>query len=96
MKDSTRRTLRTLIQAVVAAAVATPGIYQAATGQDPALATGYATATIAAGIAVAAGLARVMALPAVDALLSKIGLGRVVEYMVLGLSMDAEDKADDQ
>lgn len=92
MRDSTRRTIRTLIQALAAAAVATPGIYQAATGQDPALATGYA----AVGIAVAAGLARVMALPAVDALLSKVGLGRVVEYVVLGLSMDAEDKADDQ
>lgn len=60
-----RTTLRTITQALLALAVAAPLIYQAATGHDPAAATGAA----AMGLAVAGAISRVMALPAVEAFL---------------------------
>lgn len=66
-----RRTLRTAVQTALALAVAVPGIYSAATGNSPEEATGWA----AGAILLAATVARVMAVPAVDAFLSRYGLG---------------------
>ncbi len=62
MKDSTKRTLRTVVQTGVGVAVALPGIV-AASGVPASL------PWVAGALAVAGGLARVMALPAVQALL---------------------------
>ncbi|WP_284581663.1 hypothetical protein [Streptomyces sp. 2P-4] len=66
----TKRAARTLVQTAVALAVALPAIVGAA-GIPPHL------PWVAAALAVAGGLARVMALPAVEALLDRIGLGLV-------------------
>lgn len=63
-----KRTARTAVQTVVALAVAAPMIYQAATEQDPAAATGAA----GVGLAIAAGLARVMALAPVETILRRV------------------------
>lgn len=68
MKSSTRRTIRTALQAAVGVAVALPAIV-AASGIPESL------PWVAGALAVAAGLARVMALPAVEQLLDRIGLG---------------------
>lgn len=57
-----RATLRTAVAAGTALAAGAPLIYQAATNQDPAAATGAA----GVALAVAAGVTRVMALPVVD------------------------------
>ncbi|MFI6732126.1 hypothetical protein ACIBI9_04265 [Nonomuraea sp. NPDC050451] len=62
MKDSTKRTIRTILQTGVGIAVALPAIVGAA-GIPETL------PWVAAALAVAGGLARVMALPAVQALL---------------------------
>lgn len=62
MKDSTRRTLRTVFQYSVSLAAALPFLVDAS--GIPETTTGVAT-----GLAVAAGLTRVMALPVVDRLL---------------------------
>ncbi|EPH40327.1 hypothetical protein ABT390_13475 [Streptomyces aurantiacus] len=70
MSTSTKRTIRTLIQGIVALAVALPGIIDAS--GIPATLPWVAGALAAAG-----GLARVMALPSVEALLDRIGLGLV-------------------
>ncbi|MGI5338649.1 hypothetical protein ACQEVS_15185 [Streptomyces sp. CA-181903] len=64
MTDSTKRTLRTLVQTAVAFAVALPAIADAS-GVPSTL------PWVAGALAVAGGLARVMALPAVQALLPR-------------------------
>ncbi|MET9923339.1 MULTISPECIES: hypothetical protein [unclassified Streptomyces] len=68
MKTSTRRTIRTALQAAVGVAVALPAIV-AASGIPESL------PWVAGALAVAAGLARVMALPQVEQLLDRVGLG---------------------
>ncbi|MFI8200024.1 hypothetical protein ACIF6K_26470 [Streptomyces sp. NPDC085942] len=68
MKTTTRRTIRTALQAAVGVAVALPAIV-AASGIPESL------PWVAGALAVAAGLARVMALPAVEQLLDRIGIG---------------------
>ncbi|MFH8793858.1 hypothetical protein [Streptomyces sp. NPDC017941] len=68
MTDAARRTVRTVIQTTVALALALPAIV-AASGIPEAL------PWVAGALAVAGGLARVMALPAVEALLDRFGLG---------------------
>jgi hypothetical protein len=67
MKDSTKRTIRTVIQSAVGVAVALPFIVQAS-GIPEAL------PWVAGALAVAGGFARVMALPSMQALLARIGL----------------------
>lgn len=62
MKDSTKRTARTVLQSTVGVAVALPGIV-GASGIPASL------PWVAGALAVAGGLARVMALPSVQALL---------------------------
>ncbi|WP_405994949.1 hypothetical protein [Streptomyces sp. NBC_00986] len=62
MKDSTKRTVRTVLQTSVGVAVALPGIVDAS-GVPASL------PWVAGALAVAGGLARVMALPSVQALL---------------------------
>ncbi|MEU2119991.1 hypothetical protein ABZ567_31140 [Streptomyces sp. NPDC016459] len=70
MSPANIRTARTILQVTVALALALPAIV-AASGIPAAL-------PFAAGaLAVAGGLARVMALPAVEALLDRVGLGLV-------------------
>jgi hypothetical protein len=61
-KHPWRATIRTLIQAGIAAAAATPLVYTAITQADPGTSAGAA----AAFLAVAGGMTRVAALPAVD------------------------------
>ncbi|MFS0695137.1 hypothetical protein [Streptomyces nitrosporeus] len=68
MKQSTKRTVRTALQAAVGVAVALPAIV-AASGIPESL------PWVAGALAVAAGLARVMALPQVERLLDRAGLG---------------------
>lgn len=65
------KTARTVLAAAIMLAGIAPAIYQAATNHDPAAATGLA----ALGLAVAGGITRVMALPQVNAILAKVGLG---------------------
>lgn len=62
MKDSTKRTVRTVLQTTVGVAVALPGIVDAS-GVPASL------PWVAGALAVAGGLARVMALPSVQGLL---------------------------
>lgn len=62
MKDSTKRTARTILQALVGLAVTLPQIVDAS-GIRASL------PWVAAALAIAGGLARVMALPVVQALL---------------------------
>jgi hypothetical protein len=62
MKDTSKRTVRTVLQAAVGSAVALPGIV-AASGVPAAL------PWVAGSLAVAGGFARVMALPTVQQLL---------------------------
>ncbi|MEU2366516.1 hypothetical protein ABZ616_38215 [Streptomyces noursei] len=69
MTDATRRTIRTVMQTAVALAVAPPAIVDAS-GVPASL------PWVAGALAVAGGLARVMALPAVEQLLDRVGLGR--------------------
>lgn len=66
-----RATLRTTLEWVIGAAAMAPLIYQAITESDPAAATGWA----AVALGITAAVTRVAALPAVNALLSRIGLG---------------------
>ncbi|MFD3829744.1 hypothetical protein [Streptomyces sp. NPDC058621] len=70
MTDAAKRTVRTVIQTTVALAVALPAIIGAAGIPDT-------LPWVAAALAAAGGLARVMALPAVEALLDRVGLGLV-------------------
>ncbi|MFF0630396.1 hypothetical protein [Streptomyces sp. NPDC004296] len=69
MTDATRRTIRTVMQTAVALAVALPAIVDAS-GVPASL------PWVAGALAVAGGLARVMALPAVEQLLDRVGLGQ--------------------
>ncbi|MFB7907635.1 hypothetical protein ACFC1T_14480 [Kitasatospora sp. NPDC056076] len=62
MRDSTRRTIRTVVQDALSLAAAAPLIITASGIPQTAVGVG-------ASLAVAAGLTRVMALPAVDRLL---------------------------
>ncbi|MER7046789.1 hypothetical protein [Streptomyces jumonjinensis] len=68
MKDTTKRTIRTVLQATLGLAVALPGIVTAS-GIPASL------PWVAGALAVAAGVARVMALPAVEAALDRVGIG---------------------
>ncbi|MFI0739355.1 hypothetical protein ACH4PU_14885 [Streptomyces sp. NPDC021100] len=68
MTTANVRTLRTVLQTAVALAVALPAIVDAS-GIPSTL------PWVAGALAVAGGLARVMALPAVEALLDRVGLG---------------------
>ncbi|MFF5790261.1 hypothetical protein ACFY8P_35475 [Streptomyces sp. NPDC012693] len=70
MSPANIRTARTVLQVTVALALALPAIV-AASGIPAAL------PWVAGALAVAGGLARVMALPAVEALLDRVGLGLV-------------------
>ncbi|AFU62162.1 hypothetical protein SV1_22 [Streptomyces phage SV1] len=70
MSPATKRTARTVIQTAVALALALPAIV-AASGIPASL------PYVAGALAVAGGLARVMALPSVEALLDRVGLGLV-------------------
>ncbi|KAB7834076.1 hypothetical protein [Streptomyces mobaraensis] len=68
MTSANVRTLRTVLQTAVALAVALPAIVDAS-GVPASL------PWVAGALAVAGGLARVMALPTVEALLDRVGLG---------------------
>ncbi|WP_043667591.1 hypothetical protein [Streptomyces xylophagus] len=70
MNPATKRTVRTVIQGVVMFAVALPAVVSAS-GIPESL------PWVAGALAVAAGLARVMALPSVEQLLDRVGLGLV-------------------
>lgn len=72
MSPATKRTVRTLIQGAIGLAVALPAIVDAS-GVPESL------PWVVGALAVAGGLARVMALPAVEALLDRIGIGLVDE-----------------
>lgn len=69
MKDSTKRTIRTVIQTAVSVAAALPALVHVAGLSDT-------LPGVAVALSVAAVVTRVMALPAVDAVLSKFGLGK--------------------
>ncbi|HEY1176219.1 MAG TPA: hypothetical protein VGF17_08675 [Phytomonospora sp.] len=70
MSPANKRTVRTVIQGVVMFAVALPAIVTAS-GIPESL------PWVAGALGVAGGLARVMALPAVEQLLDRVGLGLV-------------------
>ncbi|MGW2130468.1 hypothetical protein [Streptomyces coelicoflavus] len=70
MSPENKRTIRTVLQTAVGGAVALPGIVDASGIPDT-------VPWVAGGLAVAGGFARVMALPSVEALLDKFGLGLV-------------------
>ena len=70
MNPANKRTVRTVIQGVVMFAVALPAIVTAS-GIPESL------PWVAGALAIAAGLARVMALPSVEQLLDRVGLGLV-------------------
>lgn len=70
MTPAAKRTVRTVIQGVVMFAVALPAIVNES-GIPESL------PWVGGALAVAAGLARVMALPAVEQLLDRVGLGLV-------------------
>ncbi|MFK0108506.1 hypothetical protein [Streptomyces sp. NPDC091217] len=70
MSPANKRTVRTVIQGVVMFAVALPAVVNAS-GIPESL------PWVAGALAVAAGVARVMALPAVEQLLDRVGLGLV-------------------
>lgn len=73
-----RATLRTVVSVVLSLAAAAPIIFTAITDQSPELATGaFATA-----LAVSAAITRLMALPVVNDLLSRIGLGATPRHEV--------------
>ncbi|MFE4328739.1 hypothetical protein ACFRQM_04570 [Streptomyces sp. NPDC056831] len=68
MKPTTKRSIRTAIQAAAGLAAALPAIVQAS-GVPESL------PWVAGALAVAAGASRIMALPAVEQLLDRLGLG---------------------
>ena len=70
MNPANKRTVRTVIQGIVMFAVVLPAIVTAS-GIPESL------PWVAGALAVAAGLARVMALPSVEQLLDRVGLGLV-------------------
>ncbi|MEU8316624.1 MULTISPECIES: hypothetical protein [Actinomycetes] len=72
MKNVNKRTARTMLQTALGIAVALPAIV-AASGVPEAL------PWVAGALAVAGGFARVMALPGVERLLDRFGLGLIDE-----------------
>ncbi|MFF3353391.1 hypothetical protein ACFYWN_12200 [Streptomyces sp. NPDC002917] len=70
MTPANKRAIRTVLQATVGIALALPAIVAAA-GIPESL------PWVAGAVAVSAGLARIMALPAVEQLLDRLGLGLV-------------------
>ncbi|MFF7295299.1 hypothetical protein [Streptomyces sp. NPDC008265] len=72
MTPAAKRSVRTVVQTAVALAVALPAIVGAAGIPDT-------LPWVAGALAAAGGLARVMALPVVEALLDRVGLGLVDE-----------------
>ena len=62
-----RATVRTIFAAIVGVAPILPMAYQAATQQDPALATGW----VGTGLAIAGGITRVMAMASVNEFFKK-------------------------
>ncbi|GAA5056496.1 hypothetical protein [Streptomyces similanensis] len=70
MTSAAKRSVRTVLQTAVGTAVALPAIVHAS-GVPESL------PWVAGALAVAGGLARVMALPAVEQLLDRFGLGLV-------------------
>ncbi|MFF5977182.1 hypothetical protein ACFY7C_37420 [Streptomyces sp. NPDC012769] len=72
MSTATKRTVRTILQGAVGIAVVLPAIVDAS-GIPASL------PWVAGALAVAGGLARVMALPGVEQLLDRVGLGLVDE-----------------
>ncbi|MDX3214579.1 hypothetical protein PV318_03335 [Streptomyces sp. ME02-6991-2B] len=68
MSNASRRTVRTVIQGAVGLAVALPAIVDAA-GVPASL------PWVAGALAVAGAVARIMALPGVERLLDRVGLG---------------------
>ncbi|MFE5895882.1 hypothetical protein ACFQ67_00380 [Streptomyces sp. NPDC056488] len=72
LSPAAKRTVRTVMQGAVGVALALPAIVDAS-GVPASL------PWVAGALAVAGGLARVMALPAVEALLDRVGLGLVDE-----------------
>ncbi|MGC0427601.1 hypothetical protein RKD32_003956 [Streptomyces sp. SAI-195] len=70
MSPENKRTIRTVLQTALGGAVALPGIVDASGIPE-------STPWIAAGLAAAGGFARVMALPSVERLLDRFGLGLV-------------------
>ncbi|MFD3911189.1 hypothetical protein [Streptomyces sp. NPDC058603] len=70
MSPAAKRTVRTIIQGAVAFAVALPAIVDAS-GIPESL------PWVAGALAVAGGLARTMALPQVEAILDRVGLGLI-------------------
>lgn len=70
MKDSTRRSLRTAVATGLGLVVAAPAVYEAV-GGDATAATGW----LAAVLTLCTAITRVMAIPAVDRALSRLGLG---------------------
>ncbi|MEU0084884.1 hypothetical protein [Streptomyces sp. NPDC006274] len=72
MKTTTKRTVRTVLQTGVGVAVALPAIVDASGIPDT-------LPWVGAALATAGGLARVMALPAVEQLLDRFGIGLVDE-----------------
>ncbi|MEV4474680.1 hypothetical protein [Nonomuraea sp. NPDC049504] len=70
MSVETKRSLRTVLQTLVAIAIVLPNVVEVA-GIPATL------PWVAGALAVAGGLARVMALPAVQSLLAKVGLGTI-------------------
>jgi hypothetical protein len=62
-----RTVVRTVFQGIVGFAPLAPVIYQAATNQNPQLATG----AVAVGLSISGGIARVMALPGVNNFINK-------------------------
>lgn len=72
MKSSTKRTVRTVLQTAVGISVALPAIVDASGIPDT-------LPWVGGALAAAGGLARIMALPSVEQLLDKVGLGLVDE-----------------
>lgn len=72
MSTDTKRSIRTVLQALVAIAIVLPAVVDAS-GIPATL------PWVAGALAVAGGLARVMALPGVQSLLDKVGLGTAEE-----------------
>lgn len=79
-----RAVARTILQALVALASASPLIYTAITTQDPAAATGGA----ALALGVAGAITRVMALPAVEEFLR-----RFLPFLAAGSDADSRPPA---
>ncbi|MFD3558499.1 hypothetical protein ACFWVU_02360 [Streptomyces sp. NPDC058686] len=72
MSQATKRTIRTVLQSAVALAVALPAIVDSAGHAD--------AAPCAAGAVAATGaFARIMALPTVEQILDRVGLGLVTD-----------------